>query len=138
MSGVGYGYQGYNQVDPGMSSQSARDAQGQDDQNQYNMRSKLAQALMQPSQPANNPYGGLANAGNMIAGALAQRGLQGQQQQINQNQIARNNPVTSQLPGQTVQQGGGMPNINVNPGQIVSQTPNLPVNQGNFLSLFSQ
>lgn len=131
MSSAGYGYQGYNQSQP-------MDAQGQQDQNQLNMRQKLAQSLMQPSQSANNPYGGLANAGNMIAGALAQRGLQGQQQQINQNQFAQNNPVSAQLPGQTIQQGGGMPNINVNPSQIVSQTPNLPVNQSNFLSLFNQ
>lgn len=131
MSSAGYGYQGYSQSQP-------IDAQGQQDQNQLNMRQKLAQSLMQPSQSANNPYGGLANAGNMIAGALAQRGLQGQQQQINQNQFAQNNPVSAQLPSQQIQQGAGLPNIQANPGQIVSQTPNLPVNQSNFLSLFNQ
>lgn len=63
------------------------DGQSQDQGSQ--MRMRLIQSLMQPSQPSNTGWGGLANAGSAIAGALAQRGLQNQaqQQRMSQNII---------------------------------------------------
>lgn len=83
MSSSGYGYQGYG-----------LDSTGQEQQGNLQARQRLIQSMMQPNQnAAQSPWGGLANAGSAVAGALAQRGLQGQQQQIVQNQIARNNPL---------------------------------------------
>jgi hypothetical protein len=68
------------------------DPQGQQDQQNMQNRIRLIQSMMGPQQNTNTTWGGLANAGSQIAGAMAQRGLQGQQQQNWQNQAARQTP----------------------------------------------
>lgn len=67
----------------------ALDQEGHQQQQNLNARQHLISSLMQPSQQSNSGWGGLANAGSMIAGALAQMGLQGQQYGINQGSMQR-------------------------------------------------
>lgn len=106
MSNPGYGYQGYG-----------LDQTGQDQEGNLQARQRLIQGMMQPSQnAAQSPWGGLANAGGAIAGALAQRGMQGQQNQILQNQWARDNP-------QSIQTDSGP--VNIPRAQLPMQRPAL-------------
>lgn len=104
------------------------DQQGQQDQSDLQNRQKLIQAMMQPNQPYNIGWGGLANAGSAIAGALGQRALQGQQQQINQNNWARQNPTQITVPGTQTQGPAGT----MQTGSMSTSipTPQLPIQQG--------
>jgi hypothetical protein len=95
------------------------DAQGQEDQQGLQNRQRLIQAMMQPQQNPNTTWGGLANAGSQIAGALSQRGLQDQQQQIWRNQQARNMPMTQTAAG-----------------PLPTAGPQLPIQQGMLAGLF--
>lgn len=80
----------------------ALDSTGQQQQDSLDARQKLLGAMMQPNQPSNTAWGGLANAGNSIASALAQRSLQGQQYGINQQNMQRG--MNANVQGQMQQQ----------------------------------
>lgn len=80
----------------------ALDSTGQQQQDSLDARQKLLGAMMQPNQPSNTAWGGLANAGNSIAGALAMKNLQGQQYGINQGNMQR--AMNANVQGQMQQQ----------------------------------
>lgn len=112
------------------------DPQAQQQQQQLQARQKLIQSMMAPSQPPTTGWGGLANAGSAIAGAMAQRNLQGQQQQIGTQNWARNNPFTANLPGQQTAGpgiGGASTSVASAPQSLSVNAPQLP-SQKSFLS----
>lgn len=82
-------------------------------------RQQMARSLMQP-QSAQGSYGGIANAGGQLLGAMAQHNMQNQMQQKMQNAMT---PTYSADTGF---------------GTLNSQAPSLPSSSGSFMSrLFS-